>query len=49
MLLNIINLIKNFFFFTGSYSNNVLPTSDGKTPIGLCIAPTGFFGQNEWI
>ena len=23
MLLNIINLIKNFFFFTGSYSNNV--------------------------
>lgn len=27
--------------------NTVLPVSEGKTPIGLCVAPTGFFGKNE--
>ena len=30
-----------------SINSQVLPTSDGKTPIALCIAGTGFFGANE--
>ena len=30
-----------------SYSSNVLPVSEGKTPIALCIAEPGFFGANE--
>jgi len=30
-----------------SFTSEVLPVSEGKTPIGLCIAPTGFFGENE--
>lgn len=30
-----------------SVSSDVLPVSEGKIPIGLCIAPTGFFGENE--
>jgi len=30
-----------------SVDSNVLPTSEGKTPIGLCVAATGFFGDNE--
>ena len=30
-----------------SYTSKVLPVSEGKTPIGLCIAGTGFFGDNE--
>jgi hypothetical protein len=28
-------------------SSQVLTTSEGKTPIALCIAGTGFFGDNE--
>jgi hypothetical protein len=30
-----------------SVDSNVLPTSEGKTPIGLCVAATGFFGSGE--
>jgi len=30
-----------------SVSSNVLAASEGKTPIGLCVAGTGFFGVNE--
>jgi len=30
-----------------SVNSNVLPASEGKTPIGLCVAPTEFFGANE--
>ena len=30
-----------------SYTSEVLPASEGKTPIALCIAGTGFFGDNE--
>jgi hypothetical protein len=30
-----------------SVSPNVLAASEGKTPIGLCVAGTGFFGSNE--
>ena len=30
-----------------SVSNQVLATSEGKTPIALCIAGTGFFGTGE--
>ena len=30
-----------------SVDSNVLPASEGKTPIGLCVAPTEFFGANE--
>jgi len=30
-----------------SVDSNVLPASEGKTPIGLCVAGTGFFGVNE--
>ena len=30
-----------------SYTSEVLPTTDGKVPIALCIAPEGFFGTNE--
>lgn len=30
-----------------SVNSSVLPASEGKTPIGLCIAGTGFFGSNE--
>lgn len=30
-----------------SFTSEVLSVSEGKTPIGLCIAPTGFFGENE--
>lgn len=30
-----------------SIDSQVLPASEGKIPIGLCIAPTGFFGANE--
>ena len=30
-----------------SVDSNVLPTSEGKTPIGLCVAATGFFGPYE--
>ena len=29
------------------FSSEVLPVSDGKTPIALCIAPPNFFGDNE--
>jgi len=35
-----------------SVYNTVLPISEGKTPIGLCVAATGFFGEYEparWI
>ena len=35
-----------------SIDSQVLATSEGKTPIGLCIAGTGFFGNNEparWV
>ena len=35
-----------------SYTSEILPTSEGKTPIGLCVATEGFFGENEkarWI
>ena len=30
-----------------SVDSQVLPTSEGKTPIALCIAGTNFFGDNE--
>ena len=30
-----------------SISSEVLPVSEGKTPIALCIAGEGFFGSNE--
>jgi len=30
-----------------SFTSEVLPASEGKTPIGLCVAGTGFFGSNE--
>ena len=30
-----------------SFTSEVLPVSEGKTPIALCIAGTGFFGANE--
>jgi hypothetical protein len=30
-----------------SYTSEVLSVSEGKTPIGLCIAGEGFFGDNE--
>lgn len=30
-----------------SFTSKVLPASEGKTPIGLCIATAGFFGENE--
>ncbi len=30
-----------------SFTSEVLPISEGKTPIGLCVAGTGFFGENE--
>ena len=30
-----------------SFTSEVLPISDGKTPIALCIAPANFFGDNE--
>ena len=35
-----------------SVSSEVLASSEGKTPIALCVAKTGFFGENEkarWI
>lgn len=35
-----------------SYTSEILPASQGKTPIALCIAPEGFFGTGEkarWI
>lgn len=31
----------------GTATQGVRPTTDGVTPIGLCVAPTGFFGPNE--
>ena len=31
----------------GTTTTTVRPTTDGVTPIGLCVAPTGFFGANE--
>lgn len=30
-----------------SFTSEVLPTSEGKTPIGLCIVEPEFFGENE--
>ena len=30
-----------------SYTSEILPISEGKTPIALCIAGTNFFGVNE--
>ena len=30
-----------------SYTSEVLPITDGKTPIALCIAGQDFFGENE--
>lgn len=30
-----------------SYTSEILPASEGKIPIGLCIAGTKFFGTNE--
>ena len=30
-----------------SFTSEVLPISEGKTPIALCIAGTNFFGYNE--
>ena len=30
-----------------SYTSEILPISEGKTPIALCIAGTNFFGANE--
>ncbi len=30
-----------------SFTSEVLPASEGKTPIGLCVVSTGFFGTNE--
>ena len=30
-----------------SFTSEVLPISEGKTPIALCIAPPNFFGNNE--
>jgi len=35
-----------------SFTSEVLPVSEGKTPIALCVAGQGFFGENEkarWI
>ena len=35
-----------------SFTSKVLPVSEGKTPIGLCVAEQGFFGIDEparWI
>ena len=29
------------------YTSEILPISEGKTPIALCIAGTNFFGANE--
>ena len=29
------------------FTDEVLPVSEGKTPIALCIAAQGFFGENE--
>ena len=31
----------------GTATQTVRPTTDGVTPIGLCVAPTGFFGDSE--